>query len=67
MHLSQKPLCDVQVVSGPDAAPAVAAVEPPRKGKKAAAAPTPAKAAKPAPAKPGKSAQTAQAVPVAAR
>ena len=46
MHLSQQPLCDVKVVSGPDAGPVLASAEPPRaKSSKPA---KPAKTTKPA-------------------
>ncbi len=67
MHLSQQPLCDVQVVSTPDAAPVLASAEPVRakqqKSTKAAAA----KTTKPAPAKPAKAAAAKPVAQTASR
>ncbi|SMH40282.1 hypothetical protein SAMN02982994_1598 [Azospirillum lipoferum] len=52
MHLASKPLCDVQVVSGPDSGYAVAQAAPSRAPAKAAPAKAKAKAPAKAPAKP---------------
>lgn len=66
MHLASKPLCDVQVVSGPDAPITVAQAPTSRAPAKAAKAKAPAKSPAKAPAKPKVAAASAKQT-VAAR
>lgn len=61
MHLNQRPLCDVKVVSTPDSGPVLASAEPPRStAKKPAAKATKASTAKAKPAAPAKKTAAAE-------